>query len=203
MSGKPAGSERDTAELAQLYSETSLWQHQRGMMLIDVAAIEVAESVLDIGCGTGELTKEIATRVGPAGKVMAVDPDARRLEMAKSNLTPGFGNVELILAPGEDLRAVADASQDLVYSNYAFHWVLDTPALFAEIARVLRPGGRLVTEFLGAPIELFVDLIMTMPSGSQIVTENLFLTDAQWRECHRQTPLHDPYARMAPLFFRL
>ena len=60
--------------------------------------------------------------------------------------------------------------------------MLDPPRVFDEVHRVLRPGGRFVTESLGEPVELFVELILMMPDGKEVMGENIFLDDGEWRE---------------------
>ncbi len=182
MDQLPAGSVRDTAELAKRYSETSEWQRQRGLLLLEAAKPTDSQTVLDLGCGTGELSAELARRVGPSGRVIAIDPNPARLGHARTRRPPGLGNLVFEQASGEDLRPVANGTIDLVYSNYALHWMLDPPAVFGEIHRVLRPGGRFVAEFLGEPVELFVELILMMPGGEEVMEENVFLDEAEWRE---------------------
>jgi len=182
MTKRPAGSYRDTAELAQRYSEASHWQHERRLLLLDIADPSISQQVLDIGCGTGELTAELARRVGPTGQVIAVDPAAARLKQAGKSLPSGLHNLVFERASGEDMRHVGDRSVDLVYSNYAIHWILNLPALFDEVQRVLRPGGRFVTEFLGEPIQLIVDLILMMPAGKDMMGGNIVLDEKEWRE---------------------
>jgi len=54
--------------------------------------------------------------------------------------------------------------------------------VFSEVRRVLRPGGRLATEFLGQPIRLFEHLLVMMPAGETILSENIFLQEPEWRE---------------------
>jgi len=182
MTKQPAGSLRDTARLAKHYSETSEWQRERGALLIDIASPIASQMVLDLGCGTGELSAELARRVGPLGRVIAIDPDTARLDRARKSLPSGLDNLVFQQASGEDIRLVDDGSVDLVYSNYALHWMLNTPAVFDEVRRVLRPEGHFVTEFLGEPIRLFIDLILMMPSGEAMIGENIFLEEKEWRE---------------------
>ncbi len=182
MRDLPAGSLRDTAELARRYAENSHWQRTRGLALIEIAAPMAGEWVLDLGCGTGELAAELARRVGPSGRVVAVDPNPARLQQAKANRPPGLDHLEFRQASGTDLEGVADGSLDLVYSNYAIHWILDQPAMLGEVRRVLRPGGRFVAEFLRAYVGLLVELVRLMPDGESHLGENRFLGEAAWRD---------------------
>jgi ubiquinone/menaquinone biosynthesis C-methylase UbiE len=149
MSDPPAGSLRDTPDLARRYSRTSHWQRERGLLLVDLAAPREGEQVVDLGCGTGELSDELARRVGSSGRVIAVDPDPARLQRARATVGPGRDNLSFAQATAEDLACVQDGSVDLVYSNYAIHWVLDQPAMLDEVRRVLRP--QLILPYAGLP----------------------------------------------------
>jgi len=181
MSDPPAGSLRDTPDLARRYSRTSHWQRERGLLLIDFADPQAGERAVDLGCGTGELSGELARRVGPTGRVIALDPNPARLQQAEATIGPEHGNLVFAQAKAEDLAVVPDGSIDLVYSNYAIHWVLDQAAMLGEARRILRPGGRLVAEFLSEPIPLFLRLILMMPGGEAVEGENCFLDEAAWR----------------------
>ena len=181
MQDAPAGSSRDTRDLARLYSKVSHWQRDRGIRLIETAAPEEAEHVLDIGCGTGELTAELARRVGPDGQIIAIDPDPQRLAQARAQFGSTKPTIQFVQTTAEDLSVVSDGSVDLIYSNYVLHWVLDQNRLFREVERVLRPGGRMVTEFLGAPIETLIELVLMMPDGATNLSENAYLDEAGWR----------------------
>jgi ubiquinone/menaquinone biosynthesis C-methylase UbiE len=177
----PAGSIRDTAALADRYAETSIWQHERGLLLIDVADPSGCRNVVDLGCGTGGLTVELARRGGPTGRVFGVDPDPARLQHARRTAPAELTNLTYIQAPGDDLRAIADGTVDLVYSNYALHWMVRPAPVFDELWRVLRPGGRFVVENLGKPIAFFFDLVAMMRDQKAHRAENIFLDEAQWR----------------------
>ncbi|MDP5217615.1 methyltransferase domain-containing protein [Ruegeria sp. 2205SS24-7] len=181
MKDAPAGSSRDTRKLAKLYSEVSHWQRDRGTCLIETAAPKDGEHVLDLGCGTGELTAELARRIGASGQLTAIDPDPQRLAQARAQFGASFPTIRFVQTKAEDLSMVSDGSIDLIYSNYTLHWVLDQNRLFSEIERVLRPGGRMVTEFLGAPIETLIELLLMMPEGAKALGENVYLDEVGWR----------------------
>lgn len=57
-------------------------------LLLDLAKPQNGETVLDLGCGTGQLTSELAYSVGPTGKVIAIDPDVERLKVAQASIPP-------------------------------------------------------------------------------------------------------------------
>jgi arsenite methyltransferase len=108
------------------------------------AAVEPGQTVLDLGCGAGIDLLLAAERVGPGGRVIGVDMGEAMLERARANIErAGVANVELHQATIEALP-LADASVDHVVSNCVINLSPDKPAVFAEIHRVLRPGGRML-----------------------------------------------------------
>jgi arsenite methyltransferase len=105
--------------------------------------IEPGSVVLDLGCGAGTDLLIAAQMTGPAGRVIGVDMTATMLERARQSATEmGLGNVELHESLIEALP-LDDASVDVVISNGVIDLVPDKDAVFDEIDRVLRPGGRL------------------------------------------------------------
>ncbi len=107
-------------------------------------ALVPGETVLDLGAGAGVDAILAARAVGPTGRVLGVDMTAEMLERARAIATAaGLDNVEFREGRLESLP-VADASIDAVTSNCVVNLVPDKAAVFREIHRVLRPGGRLV-----------------------------------------------------------
>jgi arsenite methyltransferase len=105
--------------------------------------VEPGSVVLDLGCGAGTDLLIAAQMTGPDGGVIGLDMTASMLERARAGARAmGLANVELHHGLIEDLPA-ADASVDVVISNGVIDLVPDKDAVFAEIDRVLRPGGRL------------------------------------------------------------
>jgi ubiquinone/menaquinone biosynthesis C-methylase UbiE len=99
-------------------------------------------AVLDVGCGTGALVRELARRL-PAGVELAgVDPAPAMIEVAQGALRE-CPNVHLEVASAEQLPFSA-ARFDLVISTVSFHHWADQAAGLSEISRVLRPPGRLL-----------------------------------------------------------
>jgi SAM-dependent methyltransferase len=105
--------------------------------------IEGGATVLDLGCGAGTDLLIAAQMVGPSGKVIGVDMTPSMLARARASAEEmGLANVELHESLIESLP-VPDASVDVVISNGVIDLVPDKDAVFDEIDRVLRPGGRL------------------------------------------------------------
>ena len=102
------------------------------------------ETVLDLGSGAGFDAILTASAVGPRGRVIGVDMTPEMIERAESNAAEdGLDNVEFRLGRLEALP-VDDGSVDAVISNCVINLVPDKSRVFAEAARVLRPGGRMV-----------------------------------------------------------
>jgi arsenite methyltransferase len=105
--------------------------------------IEPRAVVLDIGCGAGTDLLIAAQMTGPQGRAIGVDMTGGMLERARASaVAMGLANVELREALVEALP-IEDESVDVVISNGVIDLVPDKDAVFDEIDRVLRPGGRL------------------------------------------------------------
>ena len=108
-----------------------------------VADLHEGDVVLDLGSGGGLDVLLSARRVGPGGKVFGLDMTDEMLELARANArAAGVGNVEFVKGLIEDVPLPADAV-DVVISNCVISLSADKGRVFAEAARVLRPGGRL------------------------------------------------------------
>ena len=93
---------------------------------------------LDVGCGTGRALPALAAAVGPGGRVIGVDCTPQMLDQARTRTCTG-----LVLADARRLP-VADAAAGVVFAAGLLHHLPDPAAGLAELARVTRPGGRLV-----------------------------------------------------------
>lgn len=113
---------------------------------VALASLRAGETVLDLGSGGGFDVFIAGRRVGPTGRVIGVDMTPEMLAKARRNTAAyrersGLDNVEFRLGEIENLP-VADASVDVVISNCVINLSVDKARVYAEIARVLRPGGR-------------------------------------------------------------
>ncbi len=111
------------------------------------ANLRAGETVVDLGSGGGLDVFLAAAKVGPTGRAIGIDMTPEMIELARRNASTGnngepFTNVEFHLATIDRLP-LADNSVDCVISNCVINLAPDKPAVFREIARVLKPGGRL------------------------------------------------------------
>jgi arsenite methyltransferase len=105
--------------------------------------VEPGEVVVDLGCGAGTDLLIAAQMTGETGRVIGIDMTEPMLARARESAAAmGLANVELHESLIEDLP-VGDASVDVVISNGVIDLVPDKDAVFDEIDRVLKPGGRL------------------------------------------------------------
>jgi arsenite methyltransferase len=110
---------------------------------VAVAELRAGETVLDLGSGGGIDVLLSARRVGPTGRAIGVDMTDEMLSLARRNAAEaGADNVEFRKGTIEALP-LDDASVDVVISNCVINLASDKPAVFREIARVLKPGGRM------------------------------------------------------------
>ena|ERR1044072_4356 len=123
-----------------LYQQKHAFVYEYGKDLLALLDAKPGERILDLGCGTGQLTRAIAA-AGAA--VTGVDKSPEMIASAKNNY------------PEIDFQ-VADAARfsfaepfDAVFSNAALHWVISAEDAARCIAKALKPGGRLVVEFGG------------------------------------------------------
>jgi SAM-dependent methyltransferase len=111
---------------------------------IALLELKPGETVLDLGSGAGIDAFLAAQEVGPAGTVIGVDMTPQMLERARKNAArAGHGNVDFREGRLEALP-VDDGTVDAVTSNCVINLVPDKTAVFKEVARVLKPGGRMV-----------------------------------------------------------
>jgi arsenite methyltransferase len=109
---------------------------------VAVAELHEGERVLDLGSGGGIDVLLSAKRVGPTGRAFGLDMTDEMLALAQRNAAEaGAANVEFLRGHIESIPLPA-ASIDVVISNCVVNLAADKPAVFREIARVLRPGGR-------------------------------------------------------------
>ena len=113
--------------------------------LLRRAGVELGMVCLDAGCGGGDVTFELARLVGPTGRVVGIDIDATKLDLAGREAEERrLGNVTFKLA--DIARSVGEAEFDVVYARFLLTHLKDPAGALARMLRLLRPGGRLIVE---------------------------------------------------------
>ena len=125
---------------AQLYSDKHAFVWKLGQGVVELLAPKPGERILDLGCGTGELTDQIA-RTG--AQVVALDASPQMLESARNR----FPHIEF--HQGDAQNFDLGTGFDAVFTNATLHWVPDHVAVARSVFRALKPGGRFVGEFGG------------------------------------------------------
>ena len=122
------------------YSRQSGLQQAMAEEQLSLLTLEGAERVLDVGCGAGNITAEIAARV-PRGSALGVDPSRDMIAFASSHFGPATqANLHFEVA---DARSLPYRDEfDVVVSFNALHWVPEQAVALASIHTALRPGGR-------------------------------------------------------------
>jgi trans-aconitate 2-methyltransferase len=150
-----------------------------GIAVIDWLELAGAERVLDAGCGSGRVTEVLAERL-PRGSVVALDASQAMLDEARRRLARFGHRVEFVRADLARPLPIA-GGVDAILSTATFHWVLDHDALFANLAAVLRPGGRLAAQ-CGAAGNIRTVLDAARAAGLASDGDRYFATPEQTRE---------------------
>ncbi|MDP3397343.1 MAG: methyltransferase domain-containing protein [Methanoregula sp.] len=129
------------------YNKSSPAQQLWAQELIEKLGLSHNSRVLDIGCGDGKVTAEIASRI-PKGRVLGVDNSPEMIRFANEHFPPDkYQNLSFMQA---DAKALPFSDEfDVVFSNAALHWILDHRPVLAGIARSLRPEGRILIQMGG------------------------------------------------------
>jgi trans-aconitate 2-methyltransferase len=133
---------------AERYHELSTPQQAWGRRVLERLTLSGTEHVLDLGCGTGRLTRDLRARL-PRGRLVGADRSEAMLQTAASWLRAHAPGVALVQADGAALPFAR--AFDAVFSTATFHWIPDHAALFRSIITALKPGGRLVAQCGGGP----------------------------------------------------
>ena len=181
MDNRSAQSDRTLPEWdGATYAANTAHHRAHDDRFLSPLALVGTEHVVDVGCGSGDLTAKIAALV-PDGHVVGVEPQPSMLEQARSIALP---NQSFVQAAAQDLaRAVPAGSADVVLSRATLHWVpADDQAIVLEgMHSALRPGGRLRIECGGAGnvagIQALLDDVSSSVGGP---TEPWCFSDAGW-----------------------
>lgn len=147
----------ETPEFGELYDELPLWSAPFGLWVLDRAPLKSGQTIVDLGCGTGFLSIELAERCGPGAAVIAVDPwttamDRLRRKIAQRRLT----NIRLLEQDAATLD-LPDGSVDVLVSNLGVNNFKDPAAVLRVCSRIARPGASflLTTNLMGHMAEFY------------------------------------------------
>jgi trans-aconitate 2-methyltransferase len=149
---------------ARSYDTVATPQERWGRGVLERLPLGGDERVLDAGCGSGRVTESLAERL-PRGHVIALDASPSMIDACRLRLSRFGDRIEYVVA---DLGAPLPIASpvDGIVSTAAFHWVADHDALFANLAAVIRPGGRLVAQFGGVGnVQRVLDVLATVGDG--------------------------------------
>lgn len=129
------------------YRDSSSQQKKWGRELLEKLRLDGGERVLDIGCGDGKLTAEIAGLV-PSGNVVGIDSSPEMVDFARGAFPrESYPNLAWEVM---DARELAFGEEfDVAFSNAVLHWVSDQPRVLKGVERVLVPGGRILFQMGG------------------------------------------------------
>ena len=133
--------------------------------IADLARPQAGESVLDVGCGTGTLAMQALQRVGETGRVSGIDPSPQMIARASRKAERVGLAIDFQVGVIEQL-AFPDQSFDVVLSTFMMHHLPDDLKRqgLAEIARILKPGGRLLVLDMKGPAGPWKSRIADQPT---------------------------------------
>jgi predicted methyltransferase len=185
LADRVAGALRRVRIASKRFAYSGLWRDrwQQPDRVVGALGLKPGDRVADLGAGGGYFTFRLARAVGPAGVVYAVDTDGEmRSALAERAEASGSRNVVTVEAGPDDPSLPEPV--DLVFMVNAYHHVPDRPAYFANLARSLKPSGRLAIveskpvrlhRLIGhatAPDEIRSEL---EAAGFELVAEHAFL----------------------------
>lgn len=165
-----------------------------GQGILHLLEPKAGERILDVGCGTGHLTKQIADC---GSKVVGLDSSLAMIDVARQH----DADIEWVLA--DFCEYSSPSAFDAIFSNAALHWIQPPEAAAAKMSQLLRPGGRLVAEFGGYGNVLYIcralEEAVRQVTGQTIQANDYFPSISQYSTLLEQNSFE---VRLARLFDR-
>ncbi len=177
----------------ELYEARHSFVWQLGQGILELLQPAKGERILDVGCGTGQLTHKIAES---GAQVTGIDSSPDMIGQARQN----YPAIKFVL--GDAAAMQFDSEFDAVFSNAALHWMLNPAAVANAMFRALQPGGRLVAEMGGkGNIRCIEEALETVLSGRGLTpaSRNYFPSVGQYSVLLETAGFE---VRMAQLFDR-
>ena len=171
---------------SEYYRRSALqkWLADKSLAGLDLRG---GERVLDVGCGDGKITAEIAERL-PSGAVVGVDPSTAMIEFAREHFLADHMNLSFVV--GDATRLTYPDAFDLVVSFNALHWVPDQAAALRCIREALRPTGRALLQLVSRGVRKSLEAVIEETRD-----------DPRWSRYF--LGYHRPYLHMPPDEYRL
>ena len=133
---------------------------------------KAGDVVLDLGCGTGELSAYLAELVGSEGKVIGVDPDNERIQLARESHKQ-VKNLSFVEGSASILPQTGLGPFDIIFSNYALHFMKNKKQVFNNMFNSLKAGGKIAISYEDClpPFEFNAYMLLNPENGERICKE--------------------------------
>ena len=139
-----------TNKMAEGYQQNSRWQRNGGKRFVqNEVEPYLSNDILDLGCGTGELSAYLAKLAGPKGRVLAVDPDKERIRVAKESYRE-VENLTFVVGSTSSFPGLGLETYNVIFSNFVLHWIKnieDKKKAFENMFRSLKPTGKIFVRY--------------------------------------------------------
>jgi len=157
---------------------------------------QAGDTILDLGCGTGELSAYLAELVGPEGKVVAVDPDEERILLAQQSYGE-VKNLSFVEGSASNFPGIGSESYDIIFSNHVIHWISNKQEAFDNMFASLRSGGKMAAQYTDNLHPFILSAYKELnPENEQRLISEMFQLEARARiaeQCCSSAGFHMKY----------
>jgi trans-aconitate 2-methyltransferase len=164
---------------ARTYHQVAQPHATWGASVLDRLQLQGGETVLDAGCGSGRVTRQLVERL-PHGHVIAADLSPTMLSEARDTLQAYGERVSFLEVDLQDIDTKLTQSVDSIFSTATFHWIEDHAKLFKALHTILNPGGQLVAQCGGG-----ANLARFMATADRVANQQPFNAHLQGKRLWR------------------